>query len=279
MGYLKWPILKQIFDLCFTVMRFIYNNISSNVGLAIIFYALFVHALFIPFSVKSCIDRKRNGRAADEIKKLKTEFANLPEEERNKESVRADFKERERQLKKKKVSLAESCFVILLRMFVLLATTPVVIHLGDFFGSEVVLNYNFLGFDLSAPPPGFSLQPSLVFPIITTMVLAIPGFVSTIKNMRDRAAIQAAKTPEELAEEAKMLQEMGIKDNKIPWGIIIQFGFTLFYFWSFSQIALTASLFWGAYYIMNFMIKGIFNHAFVKIAQQLRKRPREECNA
>ena len=288
---LEWPILKQIFDLCFTVMRFIYDNISPNVGVAIILYALFVHALFIPFSIKSYVDKKRNAKAADEIKSLKNEFAQLSEEDRANAATVEEFKERERKLKKKRVSIAESCSIAILRMFILVATTPVVIRFEELYnnyliekdvlkvGDSIALNHNFLGFDLNAPGPGFTLSLTLIFPLITTLVLSAPGFISTIRNMRDRAAAQAAKTPEELAEEKRMLTEMGIKDNKIPWGIIIQSTFTLLYFWSFSKLALTASLFWGAYYIINFGVKGVLNYVSVKIAQQLRKRQGEKCPA
>lgn len=280
---LNWPILKQIFDLCFIVMRFIYDNISSNVGVAVMLYALFIHVLFIPFSIKSRIDKKRNGKASNELKQLWEEFSELPEDVRSQETVRTEFKEKEQKLKKKRVSFAESCLVIIIRMFALLAATPVIAKFESLYeeriGSEIVLNYNFLGLDLSAAAPGYSLHPTVILPLITTIILAVPGFITTIKNMRDRKIAQAAKSPEQLEEEAKMLKEMGIKDTKIPWGIIIQLGFAWFYFNSFSKLALTVSLFWGTYYLINFVIREVISYVFVKIAQQLRKKQRKKCHA
>ena len=275
-GYLNWFGLKQILWLCSEAMNFIYHNIVSNVGLSIILYALFVQILFIPFSLKKGFDKAK----AEEIKRkreeLKAEFMALSEEERANENIKEEYKARDEAIKKEKGSAKVGCLVACLKLFVVLATTPVVRYFDHYISASPEA-YNFLGLDLSAGGPGFSLTPAVIIPIITTLVLTIPGIISTQKNLRARKEEQALKTKEELEEEARMLKEMGVKENKIPIGLIVQGLFALLYFYTFSRVALTVSLFWGSYYAIGYLTRGLINIVFTKTNLQLRKEQRKEC--
>lgn len=263
-GYLSWPVMKQILWLCSQVLNFIYHDIVSNVGLSIILYTVFAYLLLSPFSIKKIFDRIKARKVYKEIEELKAKYLVLPEEERKKEEVIARYKEEEKEIRKGKSSKGIGCLMIILRLFVVLASTPVIRYFGDFVKPSPE-SYMFLGFDLSSPPPGYSLQPTLIFPILTSLILVIPGYISTWKNLKERKEIQAKKTEQELEEEARMLKEMGVKESKIPWAWIFQIGFTWLYFHSFSHIDLTVSFFWGAYYAIGLCTRGLINFVFTKV--------------
>ena len=263
-GILSWFGLKQILWVCSKVMNFIYHNIAHNVGLSIILYALFAYLLLSPFSIKQLFDRRKNKKVAKKIEELKQDFLSLPEEERNNEEMIAKFKEKENELKKGRSSRKVGCFLAILRFLIVLASTPVVRYFDQFVAETTPESYIFLGFDLSSSGPGYTLNYNLIIPIITVLILAVPGYISTWKNLKERKEVNAKKTKEELEEEARMLKEMGIKEGKIQWAWVIQIFFTWVYFNSFSRVSLAVSFFWGVYYLIGFGVRRLFNYVIAK---------------
>ncbi len=262
-GYLNWPVMKQILWFCSEVLNFIYHEIAPNVGVSIILYAIFSYFLLSPFSIKGVWDKIKARKVRTKMQELKARFMELPEEERKNEEVLEKFKAEEREIKKGKSSRGMGCLMIILKIFVLLASTPV-IHYFDHFIGPSSDSWMFLGLDLRAPGPGYSLQPTLIVPFLTVLILVLPGYISTWKNLKERKAIQATKTKEQLEEEAKMLAEMGVKENKIPWAWIIQIFFTFVYFHSFTNIAVITSFFWGVYYAFGFGARRLIDFVITK---------------
>ena len=263
-GYLSWFGLKQILWISSVVTNFIYHNICSNVGVSIILYSLFAHFLLSPFSLKKFFDRRRSRKAKEKEEKLKSEFFSLPEEERNKEEVKEKFKEEYDKIKKGKSSRQVGCLVMILRFFVVMASTPV-IHYFEYYVNPTPESYMFLGFDLSSPGPGFTLHINAIIPVITCLILLIPGYISTWKNLKDREIAKANKSEEEKEEEARMLKEMGIKEgSKFSLAWVMQIVFTFIYFKTFLKLNLTVSLFWGVYYLFGIGIRRLLNFVFTK---------------
>jgi membrane protein insertase Oxa1/YidC/SpoIIIJ len=263
-GYLSWFGLKQILWVCSKVMNFIYHNIAHNVGLSIILYALFAYLLLSPFSIKKILDGRKNRKIDKKIEELKQKYLSLPEEERAKEEVLAKYKEEEDGIKKGRSSKKVGCLMIFLRLFVVLASTPVVRFFEHFVTDVTPESYMFLGFDLSSSGPGYSFNINLLIPLFTVIVLVVPGYISTWRNLKERKEAKAKKTKEELEEEERMLKEMGIKEGKIPWAWILQIFFTWLYFNSFIKVSLSISFFWGVYYLIGFGIRGLFNYVSAK---------------
>lgn len=260
-GYLSWFGIEQILWLCSKVMNFIYS-IVPNVGVSVILYAFFSHILFIPFSIKKGIDEKKDKKVNGEILLLTEEFNGLPQEEREKEEVKEEFRKRKKEIQKKKSSTGVGCLVMMLRIFVLLAAMPVISHMDHFVGPSPE-SYNFLGFNL-LEIPGYNLTLSLIFPIITTLILVIPGLISTKMNIEEQKALREKKSKEEREEEEKLLKEMGMKDNKIPLGYIVQLVFGVLYFHTFSHINLALSLYWSVYYLIGFGLRRVIEFGLSK---------------
>ena len=271
---LEWFGIKQILWLCSVVMNFIYHNIVSDVGASIIIYALFAHFLLLPFSLKDGFDKFNSLKVKRKVEKLKEEFSALTEEEQANEDIKKEFREREKAIKKKLGSMKTTCLVLVLRLFVLIATTPVVSDFSRYVNASPEA-YKFLGLDLTTVP-GISFTPALLIPLFTAVLLVAPGIMSVMKNIKADKLIQAQKSKEELEEEARLLKEMGVKENKIPPILIVQCLLGVFYFYLFSRIALTVSLFWGSYYALGFIVKGVINSVFAKISVQLHKKQGEE---
>lgn len=272
---LEWFGIKQILWLCALVMNFIYNHIASNVGLSIIIYALFVHFLFLPFSIKDGFDKINREKIRQKREELKREFDALPEEDRANEDIKKEFRKRESALRKKTTSLKTTCLILVLRLFALVAATPVVNDFGHYVKASDG-SYRFFCFDLRAEAPGISFTPEVLLPLFVALVISVPGIIRVIKNLRADKLVQAQKSKEELEEEARLLKEMGIKEKKIPTALIVQCLLGVLYFYLFSRFTPAVSLFWGSYYVLDFVVKGAINSVFAKISVQLHKKQGEE---
>lgn len=255
--YLSWFGVEQILWLCAKVMNFIYTYITPSVWGSIVMYALFSHLLFLPFTIKNGIDKRKDGKVQEKVSLLQKEFMNLPEEEREKEEVKEEYRKRKKEIMKGKSSTGLGCLLIIVRLFLLISAMPVIslMHIpGAPFYVEAVGNaYNFLGFNL-LEVPGLKLTPSIIFPLITAGILSFSGFLSTKRNLDTQKKINESKTKEEREEEKRLLAEMGVKQNKIPVGYIIQGVLTVMYFYTFSNISLSLSLYWIVYYSAGFGI-------------------------
>lgn len=259
-------------DLCFEVMNFIYHNIATNVGLAIIIYVLFARLIFIPFSLKRGYNKARATHNKRKLNELRSEFLALPEEDRANEEIKQVYKEREKALKKKKNSFVVGIIVFIARLTIIIMTTSVITNFDKLIHPAPEA-YRFLGFELNTVP-GWSL--GLIFPIATTLVLVIPSFISTIKNIKNKKANDALKTKEELEEEARVLKEMGIKENKVPWGLLLQVFIAGLTFWLFVDRTLMITLFWGSYYMVGILEGKVIDFVFSKISKQLFERKRKK---
>ena len=272
---LEWFGIKQILWLCSVVMNFIYQNIFSNVGISIIIYALFVHFLFLPFSIKDGFDKINRENIKQKREELRKEFDSLSDEEKANEDIKKEFNKRDRALRKKVSSLKKTCLILVLRLLALVATTPVVNDFGHYVNASPE-SYKFLGLDLRAGAPGISFTPGVILPLFVALLISGPGIIKVLKNMRADKLLQMQKSKEEREEEARLLKEMGVKEKKIPTILIIQCLFTVFYFYLFSRLALATSLFWGSYYVLDFVVKGVIDSVFAKISVQLYKKQRDE---
>lgn len=255
-GYTNWIIIKQVLWLCSSVMCFIYGVIP-NVGWAIIVYALFSHFLFLPFTIRNGIDRRKAELIQKRLKILKTEFDALPEEEREKEEVKEEYKNKEKEIKKKKGSTGLGCLIAILRLMVLIGATSA-IGFMNYSNSACFVDpasgaYNFLGLDLLSTP-SMDFLPSFIIPIFTTFILSFSGIMSTRKNLKEKKLLDAQKSEEEREEEKKLLEEMGIKERKFPTPYIVQIIFSLLYFYTFSRLKLAMTLYWAAYYALGLII-------------------------
>ena len=264
-GYLSWFGIEQILWVCSKVINFIFHYITTNVGIAIILYALFAYLLLSPFAIKRIMDERKNRKVTKQLAELKQKYLGLPEEERTKEATVEQYKQEEETIKKQLSSKKIGCLLIFLRLFVVLASTPVVTYLTHYVPDVTPESFMFLGFNLNDMGPGYSLEKNIIIPLFTCLLLIIPGYISTWKNTQERKKIQAQKTKEELEEEARMLKEMGIKEGKIPWPWILQIFFTWLYLNSFLKIKLIISFFWGVYYLIGFGTRRLFNFVFTKI--------------
>lgn len=272
---LEWFGIKQILWLCSVVMSFIYNHIVSNVGVAIILYALFVHVLFIPFSIKKGFNRLNAGKVKQQRAELRKEFLSLPHVDQANEDVKKAFAKRDKAIKKKAGSAKVGCLITILKWFAIIATTPVVSNF-DYYVKASPEAHKFLGLDLSAGAPGMRFTPAVLIPLFVTIILTAPGIIGVLKNIRDQKLVQAQKSKEELEEEVRLLKEMGVKEKKIPTTLVVQCVFAVLYFYLFSRLTLTVSLFWGSYYLLDIVVKGVINSVFAKISVQLHKKQREE---
>lgn len=270
-GFCNWVGIEQILWLCSKVVEFLYG-IIPNVGCVIILYAVFSHLIFLPFSIKGEIDRRKGQLINEKLRNLKLEFSALSEEEREREDVKESYKKRQEKLKKKKGSTGIGCLVIILRLFILMAVTGAINFMNYkdavFFLDPSTGAYNFLGFDLLSTP-NFSSVLSFIFPFFTAFVIFINGFLSARKNMKDKKALDEKKSPEEREEERRLLAEMGVKENKFPMVYVVQIAFFLLYLYTFSRLKLSLSLYWGMYYALGFGINKLISIIVKKIYKSI----------
>lgn len=274
-GYLSWFGVEQILWLCSTVMNFLYTIVPS-VGWAIVLYAVFSHALLFPFSLKNGLDRRNSAKKAEKLQALKQEFSSLSDEERSRDDVKRQYQVKEKEIKGKN-SFGLGCLVILLRMFVLIAAMPIISLMdtpgAPFFVENVNGAYNFMGINLLYTPwseNGLQLTWALLFPIFAAAIISIPSLLSTRKNLRAQKELREQKTKEEREEEEKLLKEMGLKENKIPVGYIIQCVFAVLYFYTFSHLKISLTLFWCAYYTMGIAVNKLIDVVIARVANNIR---------
>jgi len=269
--YLSWVGIEQILWGCSQVMNFIYN-IAPNAAAAIILYAIFSHFIFLPFTIKNGIDRIKGKEKSEKLQELKMKFRSLTEEERKNEVIVAEYKRKEAEIKGKSVK-GLGCLVIALKIFILLATMPVISLMDQpgapFYVDPAIGNpYNFLGLNLLHVPlgeDGFHLTWAILIPFFTALVLSASGFMSTRNNLKAHKELEKTKTPEEIAEEKELLKEMGIKDNKVPIGYIINGIFFVVYFFMFLRMKLSIALYWGVYYTAGIVISQLVDLVIRKI--------------
>ena len=211
------------------------------------------------------MDRKKSAKKKEKLQALRNEFFSLPEEDRNKEDVKSEYQTREREIKGKG-STGLGCFIILLRMFVLIAAMPIISLMdapgAPFFVEATNGAYSFMGFDLLYTPwgeSGLQWTWSLILPLFATAIISIPSFLSTAKNLKMQKEMRDQKTKEEREEEEKMLKEMGIKENRIPVGYIIQLAFSVLYFYTFSHLKLSLTLFWCVYHTTGIAVNKLID--------------------
>lgn len=218
-------MLAPINSVITSILLFFYQNLGSNLGLAIIFLTIIIRLVLVPVTLPSL-------KSAKKMQELK------PALDRLKKKYKDPKKLQQAQLqlyKQNKVNPASGCLPQIVQIIILISLYRV---LTDFIGQEflngIKINLNFLWLNLSQPDPYYVLPIVAGFSQLLYSLLMQTGTVKEVKNPKNKAKKQKE---EDKLEMAQSIQKQMVYTMPLMTGIIaLRFASGLALYWSISTI-------------------------------------------
>lgn len=218
-------MLAPINSVITSILLFFYQNLGSNLGLAIIFLTIVIRLVLVPVTLPSL-------KSAKKMQELK------PALDRLKKKYKDPKKLQQAQLqlyKQNKVNPASGCLPQIVQIIILISLYRV---LTDFIGQEflngIKINLNFLWLNLAQPDPYYVLPIVAGVSQLLYSLLMQTGTVSEVKNPKNKAKKQKE---EDKLEMAQSIQKQMVYTMPLMTGIIaLRFASGLALYWSISTI-------------------------------------------
>lgn len=218
-------MLAPINSVITSFLLFLYQNLGSNLGLAIIFLTLVIRLVLVPITLPSLKSAKKMQELKPSIDRLKKKYKDPKK-----------LQQAQLQLyKQNKVNPAAGCLPQIVQIIILISLYRVLMDfIGQDFFNGTKINLDFLWLNLSQPDPYYILPIVAGFSQLLYSLLMQTGTVTEAKNPKGKAKKQKE---EDKLEMAQSIQKQMVYTMPLMTTIIaLKFPSGLALYWSISTI-------------------------------------------